>query len=70
MIIGLVFDEVLLSVVLCSIVLGVDSLVLRIKGVCVVLRRLGKHVSWVFVSSFVKYVVYLLVGCVGVAGGG
>ena len=49
MIICLVFDDVLLSVVLCSIVLGVDSLVLRIKGVCVVLRRLGKYVSWVFV---------------------
>ena len=53
-IIGLVFDEVLLWVVLCSVVLGVDSLVLRIKGVCVVLRRLGKCVSWVSVSSFVE----------------
>ena len=67
MFIGLVFDDVLLSVVLCSIVFGVESLVLGIKGVCVVLRRLGKYVSWVLVWSFVKYVACLLVVGVVVA---
>ena len=54
MIIGLIFDEVMLWVVLCSVVLSVESLVLRIKGVCVVLRRLGKCESWVSVSSVVE----------------
>ena len=41
-IIGLVFEEVVLVVVLCSVVLRVDSLILRVNGVCVVLRRFGK----------------------------